>query len=134
MDWAPQGIRVNSVAPWFIRTPLTEPILHGPLLEQVLERTPMQRTGEPEEVSAAVLFLASSAASYISGQVLLIDGALMCNGFLFRPTAARGVVDAGVTGGTSSTAGAGATVVGKGACSNTAAATAPGHERVTSRL
>jgi type IV pilus assembly protein PilW len=70
------------------------------------------------------------ACNYRQAAVFQVTAANTGNGFLFRPTAARGVVDAGVTGGTSSTAGAGATVVGKGACSNTAAATAPGHERV----
>lgn len=64
MEWGPQGIRVNGVAPWFIRTPLTEPILRGPLLELVRRRTPFRRIGECREVADAVLFLASNAASY----------------------------------------------------------------------
>jgi hypothetical protein len=64
VEWGPLNIRVNAVAPWFIRTPLTEPILRGALLDNVLRRTPMGRTGECNEVSQAVLFLASQAASY----------------------------------------------------------------------
>ena len=49
-EWAKDGVRVNAVAPWFIRTALTIPILEGPFLEEVLARTPMGRVGEPAEV------------------------------------------------------------------------------------
>lgn len=82
-EWGPQGIRVNAVAPWFIRTPLTEPILHGEFKTAVLRETPLGRVGEPEEVARTVAFLCMDAASYITGQVIVIDGAFTCDGFRF---------------------------------------------------
>lgn len=80
-EWAPDGIRVNTVSPWYIYTPLTEKILADPVfLESVVRRTPMKRVGLVEEVSAAVAFLAMDAASYITGQVLSVDGGFVRNG------------------------------------------------------
>ncbi|NOX36340.1 MAG: SDR family oxidoreductase [Calditrichaeota bacterium] len=82
VEWAADNIRVNTVAPWYIRTPLTEPVLNRPdYLERVLARTPMGRVGEPEEVAAAVTFLCLPAASYITGQCLAVDGGFMIYGF-----------------------------------------------------
>jgi len=81
-EWAADGIRVNAVAPWYIRTQRTEPALADPdYLEQVLERTPMDRIGEPEEVSAAIAFLCMPAASYITGEIIAIDGGFLKFGF-----------------------------------------------------
>ena len=74
-EWAADGIRVNAVAPWYIRTPLAEPVLNDPeRFAKILARTPMKRIGSPEEVAAAVAFLCMPAASYITGQSLAIDG------------------------------------------------------------
>jgi gluconate 5-dehydrogenase/2-deoxy-D-gluconate 3-dehydrogenase len=74
-EWAPNGVRVNAVAPTFARTRLTEPLLADKAMEQrPLEHTPMGRLVEPEEVAAAVLFLASDAASMITGVTLPVDG------------------------------------------------------------
>lgn len=74
-EWATAGIRVNAVAPWYIRTPLAEPVLKdAERLEKILARTPLARVGEPAEVAAAVAFLCLPAASYITGQSLAIDG------------------------------------------------------------
>lgn len=74
-EWAADGIRVNAVAPWYIRTPLAEPVLNDPdRLAKILGRTPMKRIGSPEEVAAAVAFFCMPAASYITGQSLAIDG------------------------------------------------------------
>ena len=81
-EWAADGIRVNAVAPWYIRTQRTEAALADPdYLEQVLERTPMDRIGEPEEVAAAVAFLCMPAASYITGEIIAIDGGFLKFGF-----------------------------------------------------
>ena len=74
-EWAADGIRVNAVAPWYIATPLTEPVLSDPeRLSKILARTPLGRIGEPAEVAAAVTFLALPAAGYITGQCLAVDG------------------------------------------------------------
>jgi Tropinone reductase 1 len=82
VEWAVDGIRVNAVAPWYIRTQRSEPALaDADYLEEVLERTPLKRIGEPEEVAAAVAFLCLPAAGYITGQVLAVDGGFLSHGF-----------------------------------------------------
>lgn len=74
-QWAPQNIRVNTVAPWYVRTPLAEPILSDPAkLEPILARTPLGRIGEPEDVARAVAFLAMPASGWITGIRLPVDG------------------------------------------------------------
>ena len=81
-EWAVDGIRVNAVAPWYIRTQRTDPALADEdYLEEVLDRTPLRRIGEPEEVAAAIAFLCLPAASYITGQVLGVDGGFLSYGF-----------------------------------------------------
>jgi Tropinone reductase 1 len=82
VEWAGDGIRVNAVAPWYIRTARSEAVLADPAyLEEVLERTPMGRIGEPEEVAAAVAFLCLPASSYISGECVAVDGGFLRYGF-----------------------------------------------------
>jgi Tropinone reductase 1 len=81
-EWAEDGIRVNAVAPWYIRTQRTEVSLaDADYLDEVLERTPMGRIGEPEEVAAAVAFLCLPAASYITGECVAVDGGFLHYGF-----------------------------------------------------
>lgn len=81
-EWAEDGIRVNAVAPWYIRTRRTSALLSDPdYYEQVVERTPMRRIGEPEEVAAAVGFLCLPAASYITGECIAVDGGFLRHGF-----------------------------------------------------
>ncbi|GAA0141166.1 hypothetical protein Leryth_015087 [Lithospermum erythrorhizon] len=81
-EWAKDNIRVNSVAPWYIRTPLAEHVLgNKENLDAVVARTPLRRIGEPEEVSSLVAYLCLPAASYITGQVMAIDGGFTVNGF-----------------------------------------------------
>jgi len=81
LEWARDGIRVNTVAPWYTRTPLVEPVLSRPeALAAILARTPLGRIAEPHEVAAAVAFLALPAASYITGQCLAVDGGMTIQG------------------------------------------------------
>jgi len=82
VEWAGDGIRVNAVAPWYIRTRRTSKKLADPdYLDEVLERTPMGRIGEPKEVSAAAAFLCLPAASYITGECIAVDGGFLRCGF-----------------------------------------------------
>ncbi len=82
VEWAPDNIRVNAVAPWYIRTPLAEKVLSNETyLAAVLARTPMGRVGTPEEVAAAVAFLSMPASGYITGQCLAVDGGFLSHGF-----------------------------------------------------
>ncbi len=73
-EWAPHKITVNAVAPTFTRTPMLEQALKNPDFAKNLEKIPMGRTAEPEEIAAAVVFLASDAARMVTGQVLCVDG------------------------------------------------------------
>jgi tropinone reductase I len=80
-EWAPDGIRVNCVSPWYIETPLTEAVLSQPeRLEKILERTPLNRVGKPEEVAGLVAFLCMDKASYITGQNIMVDGGMSVKG------------------------------------------------------
>lgn len=75
VEWASSNIRVNTVSPWFTRTPATAGVLSKIEMEQaIISRTPAGRIAEPEEVAAAVAFMAMDKASYITGQHLLVDG------------------------------------------------------------
>jgi NAD(P)-dependent dehydrogenase (short-subunit alcohol dehydrogenase family) len=79
VEWAPFGIRVNAVAPTYIRTPLLEQVNNGSvMMARWAEETPMKRIGEPHEVASAVQFLVSDAASLITGAVLNVDGGYTC--------------------------------------------------------
>ncbi|MGL4632683.1 MAG: SDR family oxidoreductase [Leadbetterella sp.] len=82
VEWAADGIRVNVVSPWFIRTPLTAGVLANVDFEsEIVSRTPQSRIGDPEEVASVVAFLALDASSYVSGQNIAIDGGFTVNGF-----------------------------------------------------
>ena len=75
LEWAPHGIRVNNVAPTFVRTDLTAATLApGARADELLSRIPLGRFGEPDDVVGAVAFLLGDAAAMVTGHTLLVDG------------------------------------------------------------
>ncbi|HEV3306774.1 MAG TPA: glucose 1-dehydrogenase [Candidatus Sulfotelmatobacter sp.] len=81
IEWARHGVCVNAIAPGYFRTPLTEKLLTGTGRgEEVLMRTPMKRFGELEELIGAAIFLASDAASFVTGTLLAVDGGFLASG------------------------------------------------------
>src|SRR4030088_3611578 len=75
VELAPQGVRVVSIAPTFVATPLSKPFLDDPDTRKwILGRIPLGRVGTVEEVASAVVFLASPAAALVTGSSLLVDG------------------------------------------------------------
>jgi NAD(P)-dependent dehydrogenase (short-subunit alcohol dehydrogenase family) len=78
-EWANRGVRVNAVAPTYIRTPLNEfANKEGSMYRRWIDSTPMARLGEIEEVASVVAFLASDAASLMTGSIVLVDGGYTC--------------------------------------------------------
>ncbi|WP_034388432.1 SDR family NAD(P)-dependent oxidoreductase [Deinococcus sp. YIM 77859] len=74
-EWAGRGVRVNAVAPGYTATPLTKRGLETPAWRETwLKETPLGRLAEPREIAPAVLYLASDAASFVTGQTLVVDG------------------------------------------------------------
>jgi tropinone reductase I len=81
-EWAQDGVRVNAVLPWYIRTRRTSDALADEdYYEEVIARTPMRRIGSAEEVAAAVAFLCLPASSYVTGACLAVDGGFLSYGF-----------------------------------------------------
>jgi NAD(P)-dependent dehydrogenase (short-subunit alcohol dehydrogenase family) len=81
IEWARQGVCVNAIAPGYFRTPLTEKLVIGtPRGREILMRTPMNRFGELEELVGAAIFLASDAASFVTGTLLAVDGGYLASG------------------------------------------------------
>ena len=75
LEWGPQGIRVNSIAPGLIRTDFAQALLEDPdRLRKVEEKLPLRRVGEPVDIAGVALFLASSASAYGTGQTIVADG------------------------------------------------------------
>jgi len=81
IEWAPQGVCVNAIAPGVFRTELNSQLLDGTLRgKEFLARTPMRRFGQVEELVGAAVFLASNAASFVTGHVLAVDGGFLASG------------------------------------------------------
>lgn len=82
LEWGKYGINVNSIGPWYFKTPLTEKILANPdYLAEIIARTPLRRVGELEELVGPAVFFASDAANYVTGQTLFVDGGMTIYGF-----------------------------------------------------
>ncbi len=78
VEWAASGIRVNAIAPTWVRTPLTRAITENPdLVDRIEAMTPMGRLAEPHEIVGAVLFLVSRASAMVTGHVLAVDGGFL---------------------------------------------------------
>ena len=76
-ELAKTGVRINAIAPGFVDTKFAAAVLKNDVLvEEVIRRTPMGRCGQPEEIAGAALFLASDAASYMTGQTIVVDGGM----------------------------------------------------------
>jgi NAD(P)-dependent dehydrogenase (short-subunit alcohol dehydrogenase family) len=81
IEWARHGVCVNAIAPGYFRTPLTEKLVIGtPRGQEILLRTPMKRFGELEELVGSAVFLASDAASFVTGTLLVVDGGFLASG------------------------------------------------------
>ena len=80
VEWAPHGVTVNAIAPGVFETDLNRDILKGPRGQEFLMRTPMRRFGRPEELVGAAVYLASDASSFVTGQLLVVDGGFLASG------------------------------------------------------
>jgi len=78
IEWAPHRVRVNAVAPTYVRTRLIAPLLANPeMVARIEAMTPLRRLAEPEEIAAAICFLASPAAAMVTGHTLPVDGGFL---------------------------------------------------------
>jgi len=81
IEWGQKGVRVNAIAPGVFRTDLNQALLDGTERgKELLMRTPMNRFGKVEELAGAAVFLASDAASFVNGEVIVVDGGFLASG------------------------------------------------------
>ena len=79
-EWAEHGVTVNCIGPGHMHTPLTEKMFNDPeVAEPMIARIPMSRFGYPEDLDGAIIFLASDASAYITGQTIYVDGGYLLN-------------------------------------------------------
>lgn len=82
VEWGKYNVRVNAIAPWYFRTPLTEKLLSDKeYYQQVIDRTPLRRVGDVKELIGPTVFLASEASSYVTGHTIFVDGGMSVYGF-----------------------------------------------------
>lgn len=82
LEWGKHNINVNSIGPWYFKTPLTEKLLADEqYVSDILAVTPLKRVGELEELVGPAVFLSSDAANYVTGQTLYVDGGMTIQGF-----------------------------------------------------
>ncbi|WP_213996821.1 SDR family NAD(P)-dependent oxidoreductase [Tepidanaerobacter syntrophicus] len=75
LDWVKYGIRVNAIAPGYVKTDLTAGVMNSEkIYNDLISKTPMSRFGEPEEITGTAIYLASDEASYVTGEVITVDG------------------------------------------------------------
>jgi NAD(P)-dependent dehydrogenase (short-subunit alcohol dehydrogenase family) len=79
LEWGPQGIRVNAIAPGFILTDLTQKLWSQPTMQEWgLANTPLRRMGQTDDLVGAAVFLASDASAFMTGQTIYVDGGFSC--------------------------------------------------------
>ena len=79
-EWAPRGVNVNAIAPGVFRTDMNTKLLDTPRGHELLARTPLRRFGRLDELVGAAIFLASEASSFVTGQLLVVDGGFLASG------------------------------------------------------
>jgi len=80
VEWAPHGVTVNAIAPGVFKTDFNAALLEGPRGQEFLLRTPMKRFGKVEELVGAAVYLASDASTFVTGQMLVVDGGFLASG------------------------------------------------------
>ena len=81
MEWGRKGVNVNAIAPGVFRTPLNQALLDGTERgKELLMRTPLQRFGRLDELIGAAVYLSSESASFVNGQILVVDGGFLASG------------------------------------------------------
>jgi NAD(P)-dependent dehydrogenase (short-subunit alcohol dehydrogenase family) len=80
VEWAKHGVCVNALIPGVLRTDMNTKLLEGPRGQEFLMRTPMGRFGKLDELAGATIFLASDAASFVTGHLLVVDGGILASG------------------------------------------------------
>jgi NAD(P)-dependent dehydrogenase (short-subunit alcohol dehydrogenase family) len=80
VEWAPHGITVNAIAPGIFPTALNSAIIDSPRGQELLMRTPMRRFGRVEELAGTAVYLASDEASFVTGEIVVVDGGMLASG------------------------------------------------------